>query len=85
MRVLDDNGRARGECAPNFTEEVLRRGLRAMEKTRAFDKRMLMAQRQGKTPFYFDISLTASGQCWSMTSYCPSAGPVAERTFKPQL
>ena len=25
----------------------------------------------------FDISATASGQCWSMTSYCPAPGPVA--------
>lgn len=24
----------------------------------------------------FDISSTASGQCWSMTSYCPVPGPV---------
>ena len=24
----------------------------------------------------FDIASTASGQCWSMTSYCPAAGPV---------
>lgn len=26
---------------------------------------------------FFDISSTASGQCWSMTSYCPAPGPVA--------
>ena len=25
---------------------------------------------------FFDISATASGQCWSMTSYCPAPGPV---------
>ncbi len=25
---------------------------------------------------FFDISSTASGQCWSMTSYCPMPGPV---------
>jgi 3-hydroxyisobutyrate dehydrogenase len=24
----------------------------------------------------FDISSTASGQCWSMTTYCPAPGPV---------
>jgi 3-hydroxyisobutyrate dehydrogenase len=24
----------------------------------------------------FDISSKSSGQCWSMTSYCPVAGPV---------
>ncbi len=25
---------------------------------------------------FFDISSRASGQCWSMTSYCPEPGPV---------
>lgn len=25
---------------------------------------------------FFDISSKASGQCWSMTSYCPEPGPV---------
>ena len=25
---------------------------------------------------FFDIAATASGQCWSMTAYCPSPGPV---------
>lgn len=25
---------------------------------------------------FFDIASTASGQCWSMTSYCPVSGPV---------
>jgi 3-hydroxyisobutyrate dehydrogenase len=25
---------------------------------------------------FFDISSTASGQCWAMTSYCPAPGPV---------
>ncbi|VAW13718.1 3-hydroxyisobutyrate dehydrogenase [hydrothermal vent metagenome] len=34
----------------------------------------------------FDISSTASGQCWSMTTYCPVPGPVpsspANRDYK---
>jgi 3-hydroxyisobutyrate dehydrogenase len=25
---------------------------------------------------FFEISSKASGQCWSMTSYCPAPGPV---------
>ncbi len=36
---------------------------------------------------FFDISSTASGQCWSMTSYCPVPGPVpaspANRDYQP--
>ncbi|MAB13816.1 3-hydroxyisobutyrate dehydrogenase [Parvibaculum sp.] len=35
----------------------------------------------------FDISSTASGQCWSMTSYCPVPGPVpaapSNRNYQP--
>ena len=35
----------------------------------------------------FDISSTASGQCWSLTSYCPVPGPVpaspANRDYQP--
>lgn len=36
---------------------------------------------------FFDISSTASGQNWSMTSYCPAPGPVesapSNRDYKP--
>ena len=46
VRVLDDEGRAVGPWAPEADPERLRRGLRAMMKTRAFDARMLIAQRQ---------------------------------------
>ena len=35
----------------------------------------------------FDISSTASGQCWSLTTYCPVPGPVptspANRDYQP--
>ena len=36
---------------------------------------------------FFDISSTASGQNWSMTSYCPAPGPVetapSNRDYQP--
>ncbi|MGK2284585.1 3-hydroxyisobutyrate dehydrogenase [Pedomonas sp. V897] len=36
-----------------------------------------LAQKLGLDPQrFFDISSKASGQCWSMTSYCPVPGPV---------
>jgi 3-hydroxyisobutyrate dehydrogenase len=36
-----------------------------------------LAIRLGLDPqLFFDISSKASGQCWSMTSYCPVPGPV---------
>jgi 2-oxoisovalerate dehydrogenase E1 component alpha subunit len=52
IRVLDDAGRAVGPWAPQVEVEALRRGLRAMLRTRAFDARMLIAQRQKKISFY---------------------------------
>ena len=52
IRVLDDAGGAVGPWAPQIASERLRAGLRAMMKTRAFDARMLIAQRQKKISFY---------------------------------
>lgn len=52
VRVLDDAGAAVGPWAPEIEPERLRQGLRAMLKTRAFDARMLVAQRQKKISFY---------------------------------
>lgn len=47
-----------------------------------------LAQKLGLDPqVFFDISSKASGQCWSMTSYCPVPGPVpaspANRDYEP--
>jgi len=52
IRVLDDEGRAVGPWNPRVDAQTLRRGLKAMMLTRAFDDRMYRAQRQGKTSFY---------------------------------
>jgi 2-oxoisovalerate dehydrogenase E1 component alpha subunit len=52
VRVLDDDGRAVGPWAPALSTEQLRRGLVAMLKTRIYDARMLIAQRQKKISFY---------------------------------
>ena len=52
IRVLDDDGQALGPWAPGLSVEALKRGLRSMMLTRAFDERMYRAQRQGKTSFY---------------------------------
>jgi 2-oxoisovalerate dehydrogenase E1 component alpha subunit len=52
IRVLDEEGQAVGAWNPDLDTDVLRRMLRAMALTRAFDDRMFRAQRQGKTSFY---------------------------------
>ena len=52
IRVLNREGEAVGPWAGALTDEELLAGLRDMMRLRAFDARMLMAQRQGKTSFY---------------------------------
>ena len=52
IRVLDPEGRAVGPWAPDIPATQLRKGLRSMMKTRIFDARMLIVQRQRKISFY---------------------------------
>lgn len=55
VRVLDDDGHAVGpwvDFLGDLDAEKLRQGLRDMLKMRAVDRRMMNAQRQGKTSFY---------------------------------
>jgi 2-oxoisovalerate dehydrogenase E1 component alpha subunit len=52
IRVLNRDSEAVGEWAGLLSKEELLEGLRHMMTLRAFDARMQMAQRQGKTSFY---------------------------------
>lgn len=52
VRVLGEDHRAIGPWDPKLDAETLRRMLRTMALTRAFDDRMYRGQRQGKTSFY---------------------------------
>jgi 2-oxoisovalerate dehydrogenase E1 component alpha subunit len=52
IRVLDDDGVARGPWNPQLDAETLREGLRLMLLTRIFDDRMQRTQRQGRITFY---------------------------------
>lgn len=52
IRVLDDDGNAVGPWDPRLDRDTLRSGLRTMMKTRIFDARMVIAQRQKKLSFY---------------------------------
>jgi len=58
IRVLDDDGKAVGPWNPKLDPETLKRGLRYMLLTRAYDDRMQRAQRTGKTSFY----MTCTGE-----------------------
>ncbi len=52
IRVLDRDSEAVGPWSGLLSDEQLLEGLRNMMTLRAFDARMQMAQRQGKTSFY---------------------------------
>jgi 2-oxoisovalerate dehydrogenase E1 component alpha subunit len=52
IRVLDNDAKAVGSWNPKLPAETLRKALRYMMLTRAYDDRMYRAQRQGKTSFY---------------------------------
>jgi 2-oxoisovalerate dehydrogenase E1 component alpha subunit len=52
IRVLNRNGEAVGPWSGLLSDAELLEGLRHMMTLRAFDARMQMAQRQGKTSFY---------------------------------
>lgn len=52
IRVLDRDGQAVGPWAGSLSPDELRDGLRHMMTLRAYDARMMVAQRQGKTSFY---------------------------------
>ncbi len=59
IRILDADGKAQGPWAELIADQdasTLRQGLRDMLKMRAIDKRMLNAQRQGKTSFYLQCT-----------------------------
>ena len=69
IRILDDEGRAHGEWADAVTPAEAMTALRAMVRTRAFDARMMRAQRQGKTSFYIQClgeEATAVGQAMAL-------------------
>ncbi|WP_136440945.1 thiamine pyrophosphate-dependent dehydrogenase E1 component subunit alpha [Pacificoceanicola onchidii] len=59
IRVLNDDGQAVGPWAEYIADldaDALLQGLRDMLKIRAVDKRLLNAQRQGKTSFYLQCT-----------------------------
>ena len=56
VRVLDAEGNAVGEWANDTDVTTCLAGLRAMMQVRAFDERMVIAQRQGKTSFYIQCT-----------------------------
>ena len=56
IRVLNRAGEAVGPWAGQLSDEELQTALKTMMKVRAYDVRMQMAQRQGKTSFYMQCT-----------------------------
>tara|TARA_B100001996_G_scaffold367666_1_gene339512 strand:+ start:3427 stop:4728 length:1302 start_codon:yes stop_codon:yes gene_type:complete len=52
LRVLNDEGKARGEWNPELDQETLKQGLEYMLRLRIYDERMMKLQRTGKLSFY---------------------------------
>ncbi len=82
VRVLDDDGHAVGPWVPDVDATLLIRGLRGMLRTRAFDARMLVAQRQKKISFYMQsLGEEAIGSAHSMAL---EAGDMSFPTYRQQ-
>jgi 2-oxoisovalerate dehydrogenase E1 component alpha subunit len=82
VRVLTLNGEAVGPWKPAIDAETLKRGLRMMMLTRAYDDRMFRAQRQGKVSFYIKSTgeeAISVAQPWcSIRTTCASR-PIVSR------
>jgi len=82
VRVLDDEGRAVGPWAPAPDLPLFKRGLRAMMKTRAFDARMQIAQRQKKISFYMQCLGEEAIACAHALAIAP--GDMCFPTYRQQ-
>lgn len=80
--VFHAGGNGNGQVAKIANNMLL--GISMIGTCEAFN----LAERLGlDAQTFFDISSKASGQCWSMTSYCPAPGPVetapSNRDYQP--
>lgn len=80
VRVLDDAGTAVGAWDPKLDKRQLRRGLRAMVLTRAFDERMFRLHRQGKTSFF--MKSTGEEALGAAPSMVLGAGDMCFPTYR---
>ena len=81
-RIVHCGGAGAGQAAKICNNMIL--GVSMIVVSEAFT----LAERLGLSPqALFDVASTSSGQCWSLTSYCPVPGPVpaspANNDYKP--
>ena len=82
LRVLDDDNNAVGEWAEDTPLSLCVQGLRAMLKVRAYDERMLICQRQGKTSFYIQCTGEEAVACGQRLALEP--GDMCFPTYRQQ-
>lgn len=82
MRILNRAGEAVGPWAGSLTDEAAIDGLTAMVRTRAYDARMQMAQRQGKTSFYVQCTGEEAIACAQQMALSP--GDMNFPTYRQQ-
>jgi 3-hydroxyisobutyrate dehydrogenase len=81
-RIVHCGGAGTGQAAKICNNMIL--GISMIGVAEAF----VLAEKIGLShQAMFDVASTSSGQCWSLTSYCPVPGPVpaspANRDYKP--
>jgi 3-hydroxyisobutyrate dehydrogenase len=70
--IVHTGGSGAGQAAKICNNMIL--GISMLAVSEAF----VLADRLGlDRQKLFDVSSTSSGQCWSLTAYCPAPGPVA--------
>lgn len=81
-KIFYAGGPGNGQAAKIANNMLL--GISMIGTSEAFNLAMALGL-DAKT--FFDISSVSSGQCWSMTSYCPAPGPLptspANNDYKP--
>jgi len=82
VRVLDVDHSAKGPWVPDLGADALRRGLRAMQKTRLYDARMTMMQRRGQTSFYMQCTGEEAIACAFQAALSP--GDMNFPTYRQQ-
>lgn len=82
VRVLNDEHEAVGDWAGDVPLSVCVQGLRAMMKVRAYDERMVIAQRQGKTSFYIQCTGEEAIACGQRLAL--EAGDMCFPTYRQQ-
>lgn len=81
-KVVHAGGPGTGEAAKICNNMLLAVSMIGVSEAFALARRLGLEDQN-----FFDIAATSSGQCWSLTNYCPVPGPVpsspANRGYKP--